>query len=124
MRTRQEHQLCALCHLFNAIPLWGLLFCGWIWYAMREESRLVTGQARQSMFFHGLMMSGAFIFITLDLFVRVINYLSPMLGSILSMINITVMSVFMVLYVGCCLWGAHQSLKDQSFRYPIVGKLK
>lgn len=91
---------------------------------MREESRLVTGQARQAMLFHGLMMSGAFIFITLDLFVRVINILSPMLGTILGMINITVMSVFLLLFIACCLWGALSCIQEQNFRYPIVGQLK
>lgn len=121
MRTRQEQILSALCHLFNAIPLWGLLFCGWLWFSLREESRPVVHQARQAMIFHFLMMGAILISIMLEWLSRIIGVvLSLKLKFFLSTLNWWMIMVLLAVYGLICLYGFVRCLFGQPFRYPLV----
>jgi uncharacterized Tic20 family protein len=122
MRIRQEQLVSALCHLFNAVPLWGLLFCGWVWFALREESRFVVRNARQAMMFHGLMMAGLLIWMMLEWFSRIIGVLSPALSSLLSQLNNLIVTIFLLSYVAICLAGSARCYSGRPFRYPLVGR--
>lgn len=122
MRTRQEQIVSALVHLFNAVPLWGLLFCGWVWFAMREESRQVVRQARQAMTFHTLLMGGLLIWMLLEWFSRLIKQLSPTLGNLLMGLNGAIVTGLLIIYAAVCLLGAARCLSGQPFNYPLVGK--
>jgi uncharacterized Tic20 family protein len=122
MRTRQEQLISALCHLFNAVPLWGLLFCGWVWFAMREESRGVVRQAQQAMTFHALLMGGLFIWMILEWFARIISVLSPTLSGILSETNSVILALLLLVYVSICLIGFARCLSGQPFQYPLLSR--
>lgn len=121
MRTRQEEILSALCHLFNAVPLWGLLFCGWIWFSVREESRVVVTQARQAMIFHVLLMAGLLVWLLLGLLSRVVWALSPTLGGLLDNLNLLILALLLVAYVAVCLYGFARRLSGLPFAYPLLG---
>lgn len=121
MRPRQEQHLSALCHLCNAVPLWGLLFCGWIWFQLREESRTVRREAQQAMMFHALLMSGLLLWILATLLTRILHSLSLETASHLAArTNDIIFSGLMLAYVAICLTGCWRTLRDQSFRYPLV----
>jgi uncharacterized Tic20 family protein len=121
MRARQEQLLSAVCHLVNALPLWGLLFCGWIWFQLREESRPVRRQAQQAMYFHGLLMTAMVIWMALELFTRILFALSlSTIGTLVSQLNGFIIWALLVSYVGICLYGSWRVLSGQPFRYPLV----
>jgi uncharacterized Tic20 family protein len=120
MRTRQEQIHSAFCHLFNAIPLWGLLFCGLIWFSLREESRVVVRQAQQAINFHMLLMGGLLIWLLLETISRILGVLSPTLREILSRVNGVMIALVLLAYVATCLYGFARCLSGQRFRYPLV----
>lgn len=122
MRTRQEQILSSMCHLLNAVPLWGLLFCGWFWFSMREESRLVVRQAQQAIMFHILLMGGLLVWMLLGWLSRLIGVLSPDLGQIFDMLNWLIIRLLLLGYVTVCLLGFARCLSGQSFRYPLVSR--
>ena len=122
MRPGQESFYCGLCHLCNAIPVWGLLFCGWIWYATREESRRVGVQARQAMVFHALLMTAALAYLILEILARILDVLAPLAGGPLHVVNQVIITVIYILYVGVCLWGSYRCFSGKDFRYPMIGR--
>ena len=122
MRTRQEQIVSALCHLFNAAPLWGLLFCGWVWFAMREQSRTVVRHARQAMIFHLLLMSGLLVWLLLDWLTRIIGVFSPSISGWLMQINNLILLVVLLAYVTICLIGFARCFSGQDFRYPLLSR--
>lgn len=121
MRARQEQHLSALCHLCNAIPLWGLFFCGCIWFQLREESRTVRRQAQQAMMFHVLLMGSLIIWILLELFARLLNALElPSACRLVSQLNGVIIWTTLAVYVTVCLAGCWRILSGRPFRYPLV----
>ncbi len=121
MRSQREFTLSGLCHLFNIIPVWGLLVCGLIWYSLREESRTVVRQARQAMTFHALMMAGLLAGILLELLSKILRILSVNLGGLLSGINVTLITLFYLGYAAICIHGALRCFSRQTFNYPLLG---
>jgi len=122
MRPRREHVYCGLCHVFNAIPLWGLLFCGWVWFTMREESRFVVYHARQAMTFHVLLMLALLIYAALELVSRVMGVLLPSFGGVLRQANDIILKVLLIAYVVICVEGGLQCLIGRRFHYPLLGR--
>lgn len=124
MRTRQERILMASCDFLNAIPLWGLLFCGWVWFWQREESRPVVRAAQEAMMFHTLLMGGLLIYLLLGWVARLSAVLSPTLGFILDQLNLLIVTVLLIAYAAVCLYGGAHRLSGQSFHYPLVSRRK
>jgi uncharacterized Tic20 family protein len=120
MRARQEELVRGLCHLFNAIPIWGLLFCGWIWMTLREESRAVVSVARQAMMFHSLMLVVLAAWMILEMLAKVVRVISPALGGVLSHLNSLIILLVLLLYVLICLYGALSAFRGIAFRYPLI----
>lgn len=120
MRARRESLCAGLCHLCNALLLWGLLFCGWMWYALREESRYVVRHARQAMVFHTLMMATLLVYILIELVVEVLRVLSPALGTGLHRVNTVLFVAVLVAYWSVCLFGAWRCLRGHDFHYPLL----
>ena len=120
MRPQQEQLVGSLCHLFNAVPVWGLLFCGWIWMTMREESRTVVYHARQAMMFHSLLMVVLVAWIMLEMLAKVLNVLSPLLGGLFHHVNTALVCGVLGIYVIICLLGFLRSRAGQAFHYPLI----
>ncbi|MCE5230928.1 DUF4870 domain-containing protein [bacterium] len=122
MRAPQESMYSGLCHLFNMIPLWGLLYCGWVFYSMREESRYIVRHAREAMIFHSLLMAATLVFLISELLRRLIAVLSPAIGSFLHNMNITIFMTVVAVYWVICLLGAWRCFSRQNFHYPFIGR--
>lgn len=120
MRPRNEQQLAGLCHLFNAVPGWGMLFCGYVRYAMREESRLVVHHARQAMVFHSLILAGLMLWVLIELLCRVLAILSIYFSALLSSLNDLMVAGLIAVYVTTCLYGAWRCMSGRTFQYPLV----
>ena len=121
MRRQEEQTRAALCHFFNAIPLWGLIFCGVIWFDSREKSRYLVAQARQAMYFHGALMCGILVLMIAYLFAFLIGIIFPLIGGFLDFVNRSMGWVLIIVYVGICVWGGAQCWRGEPFRYPFVG---
>ncbi len=122
MRLRQEATYAGLAHLCNAIPVWGLLFCGWIMFAMREESRHIMLHTRQAMVFHALMLTMTLAYLVLEMLVRVLSVLMPLVGRGLHAFNTALFLVMLAAYISICLWGAYRCFSGRDFRYPLIGR--
>jgi uncharacterized Tic20 family protein len=120
MRSTQEHSLAGVCHLFNVVPIWGLIAAGGIWYAVREESRFVVRHALQAMVFHAMLLVAGLVWLVLQLLCRLLQAISPALSNVLYGINDTIIQVLYVLYVGTCLLGCFRAFSGRPFRYPLV----
>lgn len=120
MRAPQERLLSALCHLFNAIPLWGLLFSGLIWMRLREESRAVVWQAQQAMMFHAILMAGVLVCLLVHGLSRLVSILAPDVGAWLATANRWIVAALLIAYVVTCMVGFFMSLTGRTFRYPVV----
>jgi len=121
MRRDDEHDLAAICHLCNAIPLWGLIICSVMWLYKREKSRYLALQAQQAMYFHGLLLLVIAVWGVVELLTRLLRYLIYPLGYVLDFLNLIIIGCVIVLYICFCLWGAWQSYSGVAFRYPLVG---
>jgi uncharacterized Tic20 family protein len=122
MRAQREHVLSGLCHLFNAVPLWGLLYCGWMWYALREESRTVVYHARQAMTFHVVLMLGLLVYLALGFVARLLGVLLPELGGVFRQINDSILKAALLAYVAICVCGCVLCSTGRSFHYPLLGR--
>lgn len=122
MRRDRENTAIGICHFLNAIPLWGLLFCGWIWFHHREQSRRVVANAERAMTFHVLLLSASLIAVVVWIVGRVLSHLSVSLGNLLLTLNLLVLEGVILLHVVICLWGAWRSFNDHPFRYPLIEK--
>ena len=120
MRSHREYQFSALCHLLNALPLWGLFFCGWIWFALREESRMVVRHAQQAMIFHALLLAALSVWVLLGLLARIMGVLSQNLGDGLLLLNGWIIRLLLAAYIVICLYGSYRCLSRKPFRYPLV----
>jgi uncharacterized Tic20 family protein len=120
MRSSKEYPLIACCHLFNMAPAWGLIFCGWVWYGMREESRLVVAQARQAMAFHALLLLALLAWMAMWLLAQLFSVLSPTFGHWFMNVNNAIMLISYLLYAGVCLAGFARAMSGRLFRYPLV----
>lgn len=121
MRKRDEELFATLCHLFNAIPVWGMIFNGLALFWSRETSRNVSRQASQAIFFHALMLFSIIVWSLVELITHLIGIVFGPLGGILHFFNSTILFALMVLYWGTCAWAAFQTYNGVSFRYPLVG---
>lgn len=122
MRRQDEQTLAALCHFFNAVPIWGLLFCGFIWYDSREKSRHLVGQARQGMLFHGVLLAALLVWIVVELFVALLSFLLPPLGILLHLLNSIIVWVLVAAYAAVCIWGGTRVWAGEEFNYPFIGE--
>lgn len=120
MRQRQEQTLGGLCHLVNVIPVWGLILCGWIWYAVREESRYVVRHARQAMVFHAALLMALLVWVVLGLLGRLLSVFSIWLSEIIGYTNNVMMAAVMLIYAAVCLYGCVSTMAGRDFRYPWV----
>lgn len=118
MRRAREDFYCALCHLLNALPLWGLVGCGLIWYFLREESRRVIIHAQRAVTFHTLLLGAILIYIILDLVSRLMIQLVPGLFDYLRTLNHWLIRGLVAGYVMVCLYGFVRCLMGHSFHYP------
>jgi uncharacterized Tic20 family protein len=123
MRRRDEQMMAALCHLFNGVPLWGLIFNGLVWFDSQEKSRFLVMQARQAMVFHGLFLACMFIWSIVELFTKLLGVLFAPLGSTLGFLNSAIIIALLALYLCTCLFGALRCWSGESFRYPLIGDL-
>ena len=121
MRAPQEKTLAASCHFFNVIPVWGLIFCGGIWYAIREESRFVVGHARQAMVFHATLLVALLVWVLLGLVCRILDVISASFSHFLNSLNDGIMALFYVVYLAFCLLGCVRTFTGRPFHYPLVG---
>lgn len=123
MRRRDEHMMAALCHLFNAVPLWGLIFNVVIWYDARERSRFLAAQSRQAMLFHGAFLACIVIWSVVELFTLLLGALFRPLGATLGFFNSAIIIALLALYLSVCLFGALRCWSGESFRYPLIGDM-
>ncbi len=122
MRAPQESNNAGLCHLFNMVPLWGLLYCGWVLYSMREESRYIVRNAREAMIFHSLLMAATFVFLVTGMLGRLIGVLAPAVGAFLNELNMTIFYAFVAVYWAICFYGACRCFAQYEFHYPLIGR--
>lgn len=122
MRAPQESNYAGLCHLFNMIPLWGLLYCGWALYSMREESRHIVRNAREAMIFHSMLMAAALVFLVSEMLGRLIGVLAPGIGSFLHELNMTIFLAVAMVYWAICFYGACRCFSQNDFHYPLIGR--
>ena len=120
MRTEQENLAASLCHLFNILPLWGLLTAGAIWFQLREESRRVVLHAQQAMIFNVMGLALVLIWLLVGLLAKVVKYVSLPLGQGLVLVNNGILLVLGAAYVIICLMGFARCLGGQSFHYPLI----
>lgn len=120
MRKQQECSIAGFCHLLNVFPLWGLLFCGWIRFSYREESREVVAQAERAMTFHVILMSAGLIWMMVWLLARLVSALSSGAGALLMRLNHGVMLAVYVVYALICLYGALCAFRGKTFNYPMI----
>ena len=121
MRMQRERLYSGLCHLFNAIPVWGFVICGLVWLTLREESRAVVFHARQAMTFHVLLMLGLLAYWVLVITARILWQLSPALSSFIAQMNNDILKILLIAYIAVCLYGAILCFSGQRFRYPLLG---
>jgi uncharacterized Tic20 family protein len=120
MRARQEQVIEAFCHLSNAIPIWGLFFCGVVWFWLREESRSVVRQARDAMVFHSLILVPMLLWCFLFQVIRLVRYLAPAwFCELLYWINNGMLLIVYIAFALVCLWGMLCRLRGEPFRYPF-----
>lgn len=122
MRRQNEQLICALCHLFNCVPLWGMVFNGVVWFANRESSRAAQIHARQAMFFHGMLLASVMVWMIVVLISRLFAVVIPPLGGLLNFLNTIVIAVLLAAHILTCLWGTWRCWTGQPFRYPLVGE--
>lgn len=123
MRRRDEQMMAALCHLCNAVPLWGLIFNGFIAFDAREKSRFLVAQARQAMYFHGIFLACMIVWSIVELFTKLLGVLFAPLGHTLGFLNSAIIIGLLALYLSTCLFGALRCWSGESFRYPLIGEL-
>jgi uncharacterized Tic20 family protein len=123
MRRRDEQMMAALCHLCNAVPLWGLIFSALIWFDSREKSRFLAAQSRQAMYFHGLFLMCMLIWSIVELFTMLLGALFAPLGNTLGFLNSAIIVGLLALYVSTCLFGALRCWSGEPFRYPLIADL-
>jgi hypothetical protein len=121
MRRDDEQIVAACCHWCNAIPIWGLMFCGVMYFYFRETSRYLVAQTRQAMFFHGVMLAAALAWIISELIARVTTELFELVGETLQTINKVVIVAIYLAYLAVCAWGGARSWLGKPFVYPLVG---
>ncbi len=122
MKVRQERDLAALAHLFNAVPGWGLIACGAIWFHARERSRWLAAQALQAMMFHGLLLVVAVVGMVVEKFRQIVGVIVPPFGSILGLLNNVALGAMLFVYVGYCVLGAWRCFGGHAHRYPLIGQ--
>lgn len=122
MRAPEESVHAGLCHLCNMIPLWGLLYCGGVYFWMREESRYVVRNAREAMMFHCLLMLITLVFLVADILRRLMGVIIPPLGSLLWTVNMIIFAAVVVAYWATCLYGACRCFSNLQFHYPLIGR--
>lgn len=121
MRARQEQAVAAFCHFSNAIPIWGLFFCGLVMFWFREQSRGVLRQARQAMVFHTLIMGALLLWCVVFQVIRLMRYLAPeAFCDALYWVNNGVMLCLYMAYAGLCFAGSARMLRGEPFRYPFL----
>ena len=120
MRRRDEQIVATLCHLGNAIPLWGLIVCGWIMFDNREKSRYLVAQARQAMYFHGILLAGILVCIWFRVFSSLVGFVFPPLRGIMIGFNQIVLLLLLAVHFVICARGAWRCWMGEPFRYPIV----
>lgn len=120
MRRRQEEVFSSLCHLLNILPVWGLVFCGGLWYLFREESRRVIYHARQAILFHLPLMVLLLVWMLMGLLSRILQVVFPGVGVILNNFNNWIMGGCYLVYLAICLWGFARTLSGFPFQYPLV----
>ena len=121
MRRRDEQTLAALCHFFNAIPIWGMIFSGFVLFDNREKSRFLAAQARQALLFHGLFLAVIVVWMLVELVTALLNALFAPLGSLLRFLNHVIVSAALIGFVGVCVWGGLRAWAGEFFRYPFIG---
>src|SRR2546423_1916961 len=120
MRPRQEQTIEAFCHFSNAIPIWGIFFCGVVAFWLREESREVTRQAREAMIFHCFILTALLVWSLVDQIIRLMRLLLPMLlCDILHWSNNVLMFLLYAAFAAICVWGAGRRLQGEPFHYPF-----
>lgn len=124
MRRPQEEYLAATCHLLNAVPLWGLLFCGWVWFDNREKSRYLVDQSRQAIVFQCLFLGVLLVWIIFTLIGRLLGMLFPPAMGFMDFFSGLFAIGSLILYIAICIQGAVSCLTntEEPFRYPIVGR--
>lgn len=122
MRRTDEQAMAALLHLCNVIPLWGLIFCGGMWFINRETSRYMVAQSRQALYFHGFFLFGILVWMLIELVTKLLKYLFPPLGVPLSFLNTLIITGLLIVYIFICLWGAWRCWSGENFRYPFLGE--
>lgn len=122
MRRRDEQVTASICHIGNAVPIWGLLFAGWLWFHNRETSRYLIAQSRQALYFHGLFLFCILVWMAVKLVTLLLHVLFAPLGGVLDWFNNVIISLLLVSYVLTCFWGAWCCWGGRPFRYPIVGE--
>jgi uncharacterized Tic20 family protein len=121
-RRRREMDYAGLCHLCNALPLWGLICNGLVWFAFRERSRYLVGQTQQAMYFHGLLLFVIVIWMLISAFTKLVAYLVAPVGAVLYQINLAIIILVLGLHVVICAIGAWRTFNGQLFCYPFVGE--
>lgn len=121
-RQEQEHNLAALCHLCNVVPIWGLIFCGMVWFNSREKSRYLIEQTQQAMVFHGALMLAFIAVVVVQILSGIVAYVIPFVGTPLDFINHAITYILLLAYTVACLWGAVSCYQGKPFRYPFVGE--
>jgi uncharacterized Tic20 family protein len=121
MRPPRENLCGAFCHLFNVIPVWGMIFCAVMWYALREESRRVVEAARQAMLFHGALLVALLVWMLVGLALRVLTPITPGLADFAASINDGMMTIVYAVYAFICLLGGARLATGGVFRYPLIG---
>lgn len=123
MRRRDEQMMAAFCHLCNAVPLWGLIFNGFVWFDSREKSLFLMAQSRQAMMFHGLFLACMLIWAVVELLTMILGLLFKPLGATLGFLNSAIIIALLAMYLSVCLFGALRCWSGESFRYPLIGDL-
>ena len=124
MRRSDEQAWAALVHFLNAIPVWGLFFCGSLWFINREKSHYIVAQALKAMYFHSLFLCGLLIWIVITLVTIVLSHLFTPLAALLTVINPIIIVILMALHISICLWGTMRCWSGRSFSYPLVSERK
>lgn len=124
MIRRDEEIVAGACHVCNAIPGWGMIASGLVWFRYREESRFLARHAIQALYFHGVLLAGVVLMVLLATIAKLIGVLLPPVGGMLSGFNGMIGTVLFIAYVSVCLYGGYQLFRGRRFRYPIVGEVE
>lgn len=124
MIRRDEELVASACHVFNAIPGWGMIASGLVWFRYREESRFLVRHATQALYFHGVLLAGVVLMVLLATIAKLMGVLLPTIGGLLTGFNGMVGTVLFIAYVAVCLYGGYQVFRGRNFRYPIVGEIE